>query len=86
MKNKNAPGEGPPKDPAFEAETDALAQLVDVIYGRTPQAIAAVVASPARGPWRAIAASGKSEQRIASGQRLDRPEHAWMRERGESSL
>ncbi|KND59868.1 sensor histidine kinase [Candidatus Burkholderia verschuerenii] len=86
MKNKNAPGEGLPKDTAFEAETYALAQLVDVICRRTPQAQAAVVASPARGPWRAVAASARSGQRIASGQRLDRPEHAWMAERGEPSV
>jgi signal transduction histidine kinase len=83
MNNKNAPGEGPPEDSVFEAETDALAQLVDVICRRTPRALLAVVASPARGPWRAIAACGNSGVSISSGQSLEQPEHSWMRERGE---
>ncbi|WP_250463224.1 HAMP domain-containing sensor histidine kinase [Caballeronia sp. GAFFF2] len=86
MKNKNAPGEGPPKDPAFEAETDALAQLVDAIFRRMPQALAAVVASPASGPWRAIAARGRQESSFAAGQSLEQPENAWMRELGEPAI
>ncbi|WP_244827106.1 HAMP domain-containing sensor histidine kinase [Caballeronia sp. TF1N1] len=86
MKNKNAPGEGPPKDPAIEAETDALAQLVDAIFRRMPQALAAVVASPASGPWRAIAARGRQESSFAAGQSLEQPENAWMRELGEPAI
>ncbi|WP_277183631.1 HAMP domain-containing sensor histidine kinase [Caballeronia sp. BR00000012568055] len=86
MNNKNAPGEGPPKDPAFEAETDALAQLVDAIFRRTPQALAAVVASPARGAWRATAARSHPQTSFAAGQSLEQPENAWMREPGEPAV